>query len=142
MEKELENIIGICKKAGLRKTTSLVALVKTMLNLTLPVTLADLLETKELKNKCNKVTVYRILQRLNENGIVRRIGLHERSAYFILLLPDSHRDYLICTSCNHIETIKAPCPVHELEKELAGQTGYKKLFHELEFFGICPKCTT
>ena len=34
------------------------------------------------------------------------------------------------------------CPVHELEKEIQFTTGYKELYHELEFFGTCPKCST
>ena len=89
----------------------------------------------------NKVTVYRMLQRLGSKGIIRRLGLHERSAYFTLLIPGTHKDYLICTECNHIEPIQAPCPVHALEREIAEKSGYQKLYHELEFFGICPNCS-
>jgi len=129
-----------CRDAGLRKTKSLVALLETLLEMNRPVTLMELCESSKLKTLCDKVTIYRLLQRLNENGIIRRLGLHERSAYFALLIPGTHCDYLICTGCNSIEPIKAACPVHALEKEIAEKSGYKKLYHELEFFGICPKC--
>jgi len=78
--------------------------------------------------------------RLADAGMVRRLGLHERAAYFTLVLPDQHRDYLICTECGTIDPIDAPCPVHELENEIRSKTGYQNLYHELEFFGICPKC--
>lgn len=140
MHSTLSHLLTKCKESGLRKTKSLVALLQTMTEKSVPVTITDLIESPMLSDQCDKVTIYRLLQRLNENGIIRRIGLHERSAYFILLLPDRHKDYLICTSCNHIEAIKAPCPVHQLEEDIAKQSGYKKLFHELEFFGICPSC--
>jgi Fe2+ or Zn2+ uptake regulation protein len=30
--------------------------------------------------------------------------------------------------------------VHHLEEEIREKTGYKNLYHELEFFGICPAC--
>jgi Fe2+ or Zn2+ uptake regulation protein len=56
------------------------------------------------------------------------------------LIPGRHQDYLICTECGSIEPIQAPCPVHQLEKEISEKTGYKNLYHELEFFGVCPRC--
>ena len=73
-------------------------------------------------------------------GVHRRLGLHERSAYFTLLVPGKHSDYLICTHCGSIEAIQAPCPVHQLEEEIRRSTGYRDLYHELEFFGTCPDC--
>ena len=47
---------------------------------------------------------------------------------------------VVCTGCGKIEAIKAPCPVHELEDEIREKTRYRGLYHELEFFGICPRC--
>jgi Fur family transcriptional regulator, ferric uptake regulator len=138
----LEQLLNNCKNAGLRQTKSLVALLKTLVENQKPTTLAELIESPRLHSLCDKVTVYRLLQRLSEKGLVRRLGLHERSAYFSLLIPGSHQDYLICTSCNDIQAIKAPCPVHALEKELADKTGYRGLYHELEFFGTCPLCAS
>jgi Fe2+ or Zn2+ uptake regulation protein len=103
-------------------------------------TLAELTASERLADQCDKATVYRLLQRLCERGILRRLGLHERAAYFTLLQPGKHSDYLICTGCGKIESIKAPCPVHELEDEIREKTGYRGLYHELEFFGTCPRC--
>ena len=105
-----------------------------------PRTLAELCASKRLVDLCDKATVFRLLQKLADNGVVRRLGLHERAAYFVLLIPGKHSDYLICTSCGSIEAIKAPCPVHALEDEIREKTGYQNLYHELEFFGVCPKC--
>ena len=103
-------------------------------------TLSELASSKRLVDQCDKATVFRLLQRLCEHTIVRRLGLHERAAYFTLLIPGSHSDYLICTSCCSIERVKAPCPVHQLEEEIRQKTGFINLYHELEFFGVCPKC--
>jgi len=104
-------------------------------------TLSELSTSPRLTDQCDKATVFRLLQRLASHGIVRRLGLHERAAYFTLLIPGKHSDYLICTDCGRIETIDAPCPVHDLEDEIREKTGYKNLYHELEFFGTCPACT-
>lgn len=142
MPSALTSIISHCRAEGLRRTKALEELLSTLLESDRPMTLAELAESPRLSNQCDKATVFRLLQRLADKGILRRLGLHERAAYFALLLPNQHRDYLICTECGSIEPIDAPCPVHELEKEIQFTTGYKNLYHELEFFGTCPKCSS
>jgi Fe2+ or Zn2+ uptake regulation protein len=132
--------IDRCRKAGLRRTKALEELITTLLESERPMTLSELAASKRLSAQCDKATVFRLLQRLAEHGIVRRLGLHERAAYFTLLVPGKHSDYLICTSCGSIEAIQAPCPVHQLEDEIREKTGYRNLYHELEFFGVCPQC--
>ncbi|MBL9131436.1 MAG: transcriptional repressor, partial [Verrucomicrobiaceae bacterium] len=32
------------------------------------------------------------------------------------------------------------CPVEALERDIEKTSGFKKLYHELEFYGLCPKC--
>jgi len=140
MSRDLEAIIDRCRTEGLRRTKAMEELLITLLESSRPMTLAELGESPRLANQCDKATIFRLSQRLADKGILRRLGLHERAAYFALLIPGQHRDYLICTSCGNIEPINAPCPVHDLEKEIQFTTGYKNLYHELEFFGICPKC--
>lgn len=142
MSTTLDNLIIRCRAEGLRRTKALEELLTTLLESDRPMTLAELAESPRLANQCNKATVFRLLQRLADKAILRRLGLHERAAYFALLIPGQHRDYLICTQCGSIEPIKAPCPVHELEKEIKFTTGYKNLYHELEFFGTCPECAS
>jgi len=116
-------------------------LIRTLVENDRPMTLAELCASKRLSDLCDKATVFRLLQKLTDKGAVRRLGLHERAAYFVLLVPGKHSDYLICTRCGSIETIQAPCPVHQLEDEIRDKTGYSNLYHELEFFGVCPKCS-
>jgi Fe2+ or Zn2+ uptake regulation protein len=134
------DILDRCRAAGLRRTKALEELVKALQDAEGPVTLADLTESPRLASLCDKATLYRLLHRLTDKGIVRRLGLHERAAYFTLIIPGDHRDYLICTQCGSIAAIDAPCPVHELEEEIRVSTGFQGLYHELEFFGTCPKC--
>jgi len=140
MSDELTALITRCRAEGLRRTKALEELLTTLLESDRPMTLAELTKSPRLLNQCDQATVFRLIQRLADKAIIRRLGLHERAAYFALLLPNQHRDYLICTECGSIEPINAPCPVHELEKEIKFTTGFKNLYHELEFFGICPHC--
>jgi len=116
-------------------------LIETLITSDSPMTLADLSEHENLTELCDRATVFRLLQKLSNKGVVRRLGLHERAAYFTLLIPGRHQDFLICTDCGDIQPINAPCPVHQLEKEIAAKTGYTNLYHELEFFGTCLACS-
>ena len=129
-----------CRAVGLRRTRALEQLLATLVETDRPMTLAELAASPRLADQCDKATVFRLLHRLADKGIVRRLGLHERAAYFALLVPDRHHDYLICTRCGRITTVNAPCPVHQLEQEIRRSTGYRDLYHELEFFGTCPDC--
>ena len=140
MAADLKSIIDRCRAEGLRRTKALEELIVTLLEGNRPMTLAELTESPRMINQCDKATVFRLTQRLADKGLLRRMGLHERAAYFALLIPGRHRDYLICTDCGSIEPITAPCPVHDLEKEIQFTSGYKNLYHELEFFGTCPDC--
>lgn len=140
MNPVVHEIIERLRGAGLRRTKALEELITTLLESERPMTLAELAASKRLADQCDKATVFRLLQRLAGHGVVRRLGLHERAAYFTLLVPGKHSDYLICTSCGSIEAIQAPCPVHHLEEEIREKTGFRNLYHELEFFGVCPKC--
>ena len=140
MNAVVEQTIGQLRKAGMRRTKALEELILTLFENDKPMTLSDLCGSKRLVGLCDKATVFRLLQKLAVHGVVRRLGLHERAAYFVLLVPGQHSDYLICTSCGSIESIQAPCPVHHLEDEIRDKTGYRNLYHELEFFGVCPAC--
>lgn len=140
MNPAIQETIQRCRTAGLRRTKALEELVATLLESARPMTLAELAASPRLAGQCDKATVFRLLQRLVGHGVVRRLGLHERAAYFTLLMPEKHSDYLICTSCGSIEAITAPCPVHQLEEEIRAKTGFRNLYHELEFFGVCPQC--
>ena len=140
MDSVVAETVDRCRKLGMRRTKALEQLIDTLLESERPMTLGELAVSKRLTEQCDKATVFRLLQRLAEKGIVRRLGLHERAAYFTLLVPGRHQDYLICTECGLIESVKAPCPVHELEDEIRRKTGFRNLYHELEFFGTCPAC--
>ena len=132
--------VKVFSRAPAADRSCLLDVLTTLVESERPMTLSELNASERLTDQCDKATVFRLLQRLTEHGMIRRLGLHERAAYFTLLIPGRHSDYLICTTCGSIEPIKAPCPVHQLEDEIREKTGFRNLYHELEFFGVCPKC--
>lgn len=139
---KLDWALGECRGRGLRRTVALEAVLRRLIAEERPLTLADLSEDPVVAGTCDRATVYRLLMRLEAKGMVRRLGLHDRAAHFIIKYPGEHHDFLICTRCGRIDKLDITCPVEALEAEISQRFGFRRLYHELEFFGICPACGT
>lgn len=92
---------------------------------------------------CNLATVYRSLHLLESTGLVKRYDFGDNIARFELKAPedDGHHHHLICTRCSNVVKVET-CFPRELEDQIAQENGWKRVTHRLEFFGICPKCST
>lgn len=134
----VEEVLARLRPLGLRRTKLLEAVLDRLARGARPTTIGDL--GAALSGPCDPATLYRMIERLVQAGVVRRLGLHDRALYYELVSPGRHRDYLICTGCGAIGEIGARCPVSELEAHLAASTGYADLRHELVFYGLCPEC--
>lgn len=139
-QERLDWAVTYCKQRGLRRTNALRELLRYLLNFERPINWGTLSKAPEIRACCDPSSAFRVLVKLEEIGLVRRMGSPNRSYYFMLTLPGEHHDYLICTSCGAIDDLDIECPVEEMEKRIKKDTGYSSLYHELEFFGICPRC--
>lgn len=94
----------------------------------------------ELRNREQSVglaTVYRALDALKIQGIVRMRKLANGESLYSYLQEDQH--HLTCLQCGISIPINE-CPVHELEKQLQQSHRFKVFYHTLEFFGLCDRC--
>ena len=137
---KLDWAIKTCRERGLRRTHSLTLVLKRLAERDLPIPVADLVADPDLKDSHDKATVYRILARLDELGLVRRVGLHERSAAYALHVPNQHHDYLICTGCGSMSGLPGDCPVGPLTTKLQKNIGFHVTRHEMILWGTCAKC--
>ena len=128
------------RDGGLRRTAALEDVLRILIAAHQPMNLADIAESPDLTTGADRATVYRLLVKLEERSIIRRLGLHDRSTYYTMLHSDRHDDYLICTACGRIQRLDISCPVEALERDIEKSSGFKKLYHELEFYGLCPQC--
>lgn len=135
----LPALLAACRAAGLRRTQLLRHVLRVLVERQQPVNTRQLLNTRGIAGACNPATLYRLLQRLEEKGLVRRIGLHERAAHYTLP-HDHHHDYVVCGTCGEVEVLAMKCPVEQLERQIGRRTGFKKIYHELLFYGVCPQC--
>lgn len=134
------SLLERARAAGLRRTKALENILSILVHAHQPLSLADIADSPELTSGADKATVYRVLIKLEELGFIRQLGLHHRSTYYTLIQPGHHDDYLICTQCGRIQRLDISCPVEALEKQIEKQSGFRKLYHELEFYGLCPQC--
>lgn len=139
---QLDAILKDVRAQGMRKTRALVEVLETLLAAKRPLSLKDLLaEDGPLGGAYEMPTLSRLVNRLEQAGILQKLGFRDRASYFTLRLENRHHDYLICTECGTIETLEIACPVQELEKTIARRHNFSRVYHELEFYGVCPACS-
>jgi len=137
----LEHLLQQVSEAGMRKTRATIEVLKALVDAKGPVSLNELCaENGPLKAEYEMPTIFRLMTRLEQQGLVQKLGFRDRAAYYTLRLKNRHHDYLICTDCGNIEALEIACPVHELEIDIAKKHGFSEIYHELEFYGKCPSC--
>jgi Fur family ferric uptake transcriptional regulator len=136
--KTLHDALEVLEKSSLRKTKHREALLKILLENHGPFSVEELRQFVG-NDILDLVTVYRCLTAFESIGLVRRCDFGDGIARYEIQLDDHHHHHVICTLCRKSENIIEDCEIHRLEK-LVEQKGYSKISHNLEFFGICPKC--
>ena len=98
------------------------------------------LHQRYLKKTCDLATVYRTITSLEQKSILKRCEFGDGVARYELLdESDHHHHHLVCRQCKRVELIELP-KVEESIHTFAKKTGFKKVSHILELFGVCPKC--
>nr|NLI50720.1 transcriptional repressor [Propionibacterium sp.] len=86
-------------------------------------------------------TVYRHLQALAESGLADVLRTPDgQVAYRCCAHGQRHHHHLVCRRCGH--TVEVEFGTFEsIVEELAARHGFAEVTHELELFGICPRCS-
>lgn len=87
---------------------------------------------------CDLATVYRSLHLLEDMGLVVRYDFGDGVARFEIA-REGHHHHLVCTGCARIVEIDQ-CLASEWDERLARESGFTRVTHKLEFFGLCPDC--
>ena len=135
-----ETILCGLQSQGVRRTPALRSLIHTMTAHSSPASIASWADMPSLR-EFNTVTIYRLMLKLEQSGMVRRVHLGERAQYFQLIRPGPQPDYLVCTNCGELQPVQTPPELYSLEQQIAADSGWQAVRHELEFFGLCPGCT-
>ena len=95
---------------------------------------------EKIKSKDPKIslaTLYRNLNQLTQNGIIKKIDGLETSSHFD---HNTHKHYhFICSKCNRVFDISADVAPDLIEKT-ENTTGFEIQSHDIVFTGICKEC--
>lgn len=92
----------------------------------------------------NKTTIYREIERLKEEGVIREVLIDGKSQYVERIDESDHHHHLICHHCKRLEDFEAPKEVEKKINELIAlvqkQTHFGTINHSVDFFGVCLAC--
>ena len=83
-------------------------------------------------------TVYRNLQSLVKQGLIRSRHLPNGEVLYAPVERDIH--HLTCVSCGETTRLQG-CPVKPIDLNKKASQKFELLFHTLEYFGLCKKCS-
>ena len=83
-------------------------------------------------------TVYRNLQALVKQGLIRSRHLHNGEVLYAPVERDVH--HLTCVSCGETTQLQG-CPVQTVDLSKKTSRKFELLFHTLEYFGLCQNCS-
>lgn len=93
------------------------------------------------KEGLNQSTLYRIVNALITEGVVREVMLSPEKRYIELADSGDHH-HVVCALCGAIEELPG-CVTEGIEKKALKNTSQFKTIdrHSLEFFGTCKNCS-
>lgn len=95
-------------------------------------------KVKEINEGISLSTVYRIMNKLIDLGIVRKSAMDGDTTLYELA-GNGHHHYIICTKCKKMAILDS-CPISEIEKKISEDTGFFITEHSYEIYGECKDC--
>lgn len=124
------------KSSGLKSTPGRRAVLQVLAKSTSPLSPEQIL-AQVGSEVCDRATIYRILDSLNQAGLVQRLDLEGKTLY----LPEEsnhHHHHIICRKCRSTVCLDQ-CLISPLEKR-ARTLGFHDIRHSLQLTGLCSKC--
>lgn len=138
--KECISVLGELSSRGVRMTRTREAMLSLFSEAEAPLSVPRILESlEETGKRPNKTTVYRELEFLKGQGVVKELTLRNDLALYELSGP--HHHHLVCVDCGTVRDIAVSDEsLLREERRIERKEGFRVLEHSLEFFGICGNC--
>ena len=106
-----------------------------------PLTAAEIYQTVDRTHPINRVTVYRVLDLLEENNIIERLSAGGRAAHFGMAPSEHHgrHPHFYCTRCGQMDCLSPESIGLELENLKKTFPGKVERI-EIRVDGICRNC--
>jgi Fur family ferric uptake transcriptional regulator len=131
----------ILNKKGLRWTRQRQEIYNELKNETAHYTAEDILTKLRKKGiDTGLSTIYRTLQLLEENGLVKRLPIgRETAVYESCDKTDHGHHHMHCGKCGRMIEIHVDM-LDDIEKLITKKYGFKVTGHTVLFTGLCPDC--
>jgi Fur family ferric uptake transcriptional regulator len=87
----------------------------------------------------SRATIYRALDHLVKSGLVRRVYLDQKKAFYEHVYGRVHHEHMICLSCSKVIEF-ADDPLERRQDKVCKDLGFKPLRHSLRIVGLCRDC--
>jgi len=87
----------------------------------------------------SRATVYRTIDVLVKNNLVRKLELGDGRARYEHKMDLEHHDHLICVQCGKIEEFMDET-IEEIQEKIVNELGFKLIRHIHQLFVICNNC--
>lgn len=135
------NYSEIMESANLEATPNRLRVLEVVGNNNYPLSASDIYKTLERSSSINRVTVYRILDRLVEQGIVERLSTGGRSAYYGLAPNEHHRQHphFYCKACGQMDCLNPE--TLDIDSDAMQRTFPGRIDKvEVRVDGVCKNC--
>jgi Fur family ferric uptake transcriptional regulator len=89
----------------------------------------------------NKSTVYREIETLLREDVIREVDILDGKKHYELFHPGNEFEAsIVCTSCHSVAKADLSETIPDLETVLASSSGYQIAERNLVFSGLCKKC--
>ena len=89
--------------------------------------------------KVSRATVYRTIDVLVKNNLVRKLELGDGRNRYENKLDSSHHDHIVCIQCGRIDEFMDE-NIEKLQDEIAKEYQFKIVRHIHQLFGLCKNC--
>lgn len=138
-QERFDDIIDKLRQRKCRITPQRIAILKTFLHSNEHPSVEQVHEqVKTSFPTTSLATVYKTVNLLKNVGEILEIGFSDGRNRYDGNKPYPH-PHLICTICKSIIDPEVTL-LDQMTAEIEKTSGYRVLSHQVEFFGICPKC--
>lgn len=140
---KIEQINSQLKAKGYRKSKLRELIISYLQHNKAPLSALELMDKLLLEDlNPNKTSVYRELETLTNEHIIREVSLMDGKKRYELLIADRDaHSHLVCTECGSIECLEIDDGLHKVENKISNKHGFKIHNRILEFFGLCLNCS-
>lgn len=125
------------KQHHLKYTKQRHSILKVLKDSKVPLSLNQIIEGLDVEMDLS--TIYRVLDAFEEKKLINKTVPLEPSLTVYDYNREVHKHHLTCTKCSKILVIES-CPLEKYEAQIEKETGFIVEHHQLELYGLCPKC--